>query len=494
MAGVQCDFIALTSDIVIGVQLFDGTVTGVPSGVFAQRNDIDYISLPGTIKTIAGFAFYNCSELQMFPMENSRDVISLGDFAFQGCSKMTFPHSNVVDLRNASGNGVSTFIGCESFGSRDETVPSFLYLGPMIGNTHTFTDCKKLTHILFFGSNGQATDDAVECLKDVGESTFKGCEKLTTVNSYSLRTQTTGNYINLPGVSMDAAGSFGNINKSAFEGCKSIKEVRFGAARIIGDRVFYNCTALEGVTLDGTQNLTQIGDYAFIMCQALEKVGGSNLQTGVSLPAVTTVGEWAFANCWKITSVDLPEATTLVGTVNNARNFSACNTLESVNLPKVTVIPEYCFYNCPSLTSVSLPAATTIEARAFGKCTALTSLSLPSVVSIGHFAFEYTRSLTELEFGPNLTTLGSTIFYDTSDDNAVRNYNKLELTFKGPYPTSLYSAFNSSNPTFGYTGDSQNMFVPKTIWVNEDYYEDYNLGFASDWEQSVCALIRMFRP
>ena len=118
------------------------------------------------------------------------------------------------------------------------------------------------------------------------------------------------------------------------------------------------------VTYDGsTYAVTAIGDYAFSDCYAL---------TSVDMPSVTTIGDVAFGYCSALTSVDMPSVTTI-----GAYAFYECSSLTSISMPSVTTIGGYAFYNCNALTSVSMPSATTIGYGAFYYCFALTSIDIP---------------------------------------------------------------------------------------------------------------------
>ena len=334
-----------------------------------------------------------------------------------------------------------------------------------------------MTHIEI--CNDGNTDDAVACITSIGGQAFSGCENLVAINSESLAGGV--DVINLPGVT--------NLAFSAFYECKLITDVTLGAVTKISNDAFHGCTALKTVTLNAAA-LKTIETSAFNGDLALVKVGGSNIATGVLLPAVTSVGTQAFSNT-AISSVSLPAATSL-----GASAFSNCGSMANVNLPNVTIIPTNCFLNCSGLSGqVNIPAAQTIQEMAFYGCTTLLELILPDITLIGDRAFGQTRSLTNLEFGPGLTTLGAMIFYDESTDNTVRNYDKLEITFSGLYPTSLYSAFDGTTPTFAYTNDAQNLFMPKKVYVPEDFYDDYHSGFADDWDQWISEhRLQMYRP
>ena len=90
------------------------------------------------------------------------------------------------------------------------------------------------------------------------------------------------------------------------------------------------------VTYDGTTySVTSIGNWAFQDCSRL---------TSVTIPySVTSIGNYAFEDCIGLTSVDIPNSVTSIG--NWA--FSSCSGLTSVTIPNsVTSIGYYAFQNC----------------------------------------------------------------------------------------------------------------------------------------------------
>ena len=84
---------------------------------------------------------------------------------------------------------------------------------------------------------------------------------------------------------------------------------------------------------------------------------------------VTSVGEGAFANCYNLTIISLPESVTKIG----SSAFRFCYDLVSVNIPDaVTSIADDTFLGCLSLTSIVIPASVnSISASAFTDCFAL---------------------------------------------------------------------------------------------------------------------------
>ena len=107
--------------------------------------------------------------------------------------------------------------------------------------------------------------------------------------------------------------------------------------------------------------------------------------------SVESVGDYAFAYCSKLTSVDFPLVTS-IGTYA----FNGCSALTSVNFPLVTSIGTYAFYNCKVLTTVNFPLVTSIGNSAFWGCSALTAADFPLVTSIGNSAFYNCSALTAL--------------------------------------------------------------------------------------------------
>ena len=125
---------------------------------------------------------------------------------------------------------------------------------------------------------------------------------------------------------------------------------------------------------------------------------------------VTYIGDFAFQNCFSLTSITIPSTVTYIGM--NA--FSSCGSLTSVTLPStVTSIGTNAFSSCGSLTSITLPSGVTfIGNGAFQNCYSLTSITIPSTVtSIGNNAFNACRDLTSITIPSGVTSIGDYTFY-----------------------------------------------------------------------------------
>ena len=100
------------------------------------------------------------------------------------------------------------------------------------------------------------------------------------------------------------------------------------------------------------------------------------------------IGEKAFTDCSRLTSLTLPVGITSIG----YDAFAYCSGLTSLTLPAgITSIGEYAFSGCSGLTSLNLPAGITwIGESAFSYCSGLTSIYVyaEKVPRIGRYAFE----------------------------------------------------------------------------------------------------------
>ncbi|MBP5289758.1 MAG: leucine-rich repeat domain-containing protein [Clostridia bacterium] len=105
--------------------------------------------------------------------------------------------------------------------------------------------------------------------------------------------------------SLTLPDSLAQVGEDAFDGCRALKEVRFGKGLTeIPLGMFYGCVSLEEVVLP--EGVTRVGEEAFSKCDALKKV---------TLPAtLREIGPYAF---WSTGTEDLvfaiPESVAAIG-------------------------------------------------------------------------------------------------------------------------------------------------------------------------------------
>ena len=111
--------------------------------------------------------------------------------------------------------------------------------------------------------------------------------------------------------------------------------------------------------------------------------------------SVTSIGSWAFSNCYSLTTVNIPDGVTSIG----SSAFRSCSSLTAVTIPaSVTNIGSWAFSLCSQLTAVTIPeGVATIGNYAFGLCSSLTAVNIPaSAINIGDWVFDNCSALTAI--------------------------------------------------------------------------------------------------
>lgn len=122
-----------------------------------------------------------------------------------------------------------------------------------------------------------------------------------------------------------------------------------------------------------------------------------DIQKVVIENGVTTISNFAFAECSALESVTIPDSVIIIGNYV----FTYCESLTNVTIPdSVKAIGQYAFALCDNLTSITIPdSVTSISSGVFCYCTSLTSVTIPeSVTLIGYYAFYDCSSLTDVYY------------------------------------------------------------------------------------------------
>lgn len=133
---------------------------------------------------------------------------------------------------------------------------------------------------------------------------------------------------------------------------------------------------------------------------------------------VTSIGDYAFLSCGLLKSVTIPDSVTRIG----KSAFSGSNNISDVILGKnVKTVGDSAFSQCLLLNNINFPQGLeSIGAGAFASCGWLTEAILPdSVISVGDTAFTDCRHMTGLTFGSGLTSIGKEAFSGCAGLTAV---------------------------------------------------------------------------
>ena len=231
------------------------------------------------------------------------------------------------------------------------------------------------------------------------------------------------------------SGSYGNVTVTA----TWIQVFRVSGSTITGlTQEGMKLSSLEiPKKINGT-TVTAIGEEAFTQQSRL---------TSVTLPdSITTIGAQAFAYCAGLTEITIPGGVTELG----ASAFQGCVFLTSVAFgenSQLVSIGSYAFCDCTALNAVTIPAGvTTVGEHAFFDCTALTNILIPSsVTSIGNDAFAHCTKLTVVTFGDHIrmTEIGAYAFSMCSKLTTVTFGEDSRLSILGDH--AFYSCYALTN-------------------------------------------------
>jgi hypothetical protein len=204
--------------------------------------------------TIGQYAFNNCTSL--FDVVIPESVTTIGQYAFYNCQSIT---KMVVP---ASVTTVGDYVFANNTGLEHVNINNGI-----IGNYMFQNDTSLLSAI-------------IENATSIGNYAFYNCVMLGDVAIPSTVT------------------SFGG---HVFEGCTSIRRASIFAS-LIGEYAFYGCTALEHVNYE---TLAIIPQYAFYGCVLL--------QNPVFTDRLLTIGQYAFAKCYSMDRITIPNSVTELG-------------------------------------------------------------------------------------------------------------------------------------------------------------------------------------
>ncbi len=326
-----------SGDVVIpSTVTYQGTtysVTTIGYGAFKYCDGLTGVNIGNSVTSIKMAAFYSCTGLTSINLPNS--VTSIGNSAFSYCTGLTS-----INIPNS--------------------VTSI--------DNYAFSDCTGLKSFLIGSS-----------LASIGFRPFDNCTGLKTIIVDS-----------------------GNPNYDSRDNCNALIETASNTLLVgcqntiipnsvtsIGNFAFFCCSSLTDLIIPNS--VTSIGECAFGYCSGL---------TDLIIPnSVTSIGVYAFQGCSGLTSIIVEDGNpnydsrdncnALIETTSNTLLAGCQNTI----IPNtVTSIGNYAFYECFGLTSVDIPnSVTSIDYYAFGKCTGLDDVFChivdPSQVSLGYCVF-----------------------------------------------------------------------------------------------------------
>ncbi len=312
-------------------------------------------------------------------------------------------------------------------------------------DANSFLDCRELTSLVLPDS----------CVT-IGRNCFKGCTALTASPIPATAT---------------------SVGTGVFNGCTSLQEVTIPAGwkKIVSEE-FANCPLKKLIFADTEEQVELKVDMfgktpeAKLALSTLEElyIGrhvdatkyANNEQPFHSMSGLkkitiagyeTSLSGTMFQGCTALNEVVFAEGNQ-VATIGSSA-FASCTSLPAITIPEaVTAIDVSTFNGCRALASVTLGNnVTSIGTTAFYN-TALTSFDFPeALTSIGQSAFQKTPLAGELVLPANLTSIGSQAFAETQLTSITipASVTSIGNAAFAPIPTLANLTLDEGNTAFG---------------------------------------------
>ncbi len=429
--------------------LIPSNISIIAEGAFKNNEYVEKVILSSNINVLSDSMFENCTELITVILPEN--LMQIGNKVFSGCTKLT--DINFADSKLLSNIGYDAFDGTRWLNSYiDDCILINKIFYKYQGNAktlHIINGIESISERAFYGNESLERVYIPESVKYIGEAAFVK--------------------------SIEYVGG-----KWVYEGTGIIEIILFAGGNnleSISAKAFYNCVLLTTMNLSLATNLKYIGNEAFFGCSAykilnvpasVNDLGAYSFsESGLTTVAfasgsmLTTISDYAFADCLSLNSVV----------------FNGANALVEIG--------EYAFKNCVSLRTFrnSGSAIETISEGAFYNCSALSTFAIDesSLTEIGNYALENVGSIVDAE--SNMVVLGSILIsYNGIDKvvnipsqiSAIYNrafYGNANLTTVNFAASSALIAINSE--AFANCTSLENINFPSSIvYVGNDVMKD----------------------
>ncbi len=498
------------------------TLIQIGDDVFYNCTGLKSISIPHSVTTIGGYAFYNCTNLTSVTLGNSVETLKryafaycekiesielpqtlsvIDEHAFARCKALTaiaIP-DNVKKLSDSAlwgcsnltsvslGNGI-THIGLNAFrlsGIVSIDIPASV----TVIDNYAFYDCANLSEVRVRATTPPTIQS--HTFNDYSMPLYvpKDCSELYKKADYwkEFAFILEPNQVLIDGLLYDVSGDEARVVQCSNDSVVVVRnEVELDGVTYpvttIASNAFGGCSELVSIVLP--DNVTTVEESAFFNC--------INLQT-VSMPHIVTIGDYAFADCPKLTTVDWGTSLASIGEYA----FRDCDVLDAISMPSSLKQIEWGAFNgCLGLKKVSiadLAAWCEVELNSsspfnnangfYLNDTLVTNLVIPSSVEkINNYAFSNCGSLITLTIPGTVKEIGNYAFYNCVGLN--------EMYIEASYPPSIKST------TFKGVDESMPVYVPKTslnLYKKTTYWKDFTMLLGADVAFNIDGLYYVVR-
>ena len=535
---------------------------------FIHAVNLTSVSMPGVV-TIGNYAFASLSLLSSVDFGN--DLVSIGTGCFSDCFRLetvTFPYKlayigdyafscaySNMKLKNVTFNGTASTslrIGQYAFADNDELETlTFNCFVNYIGD-YAFSNCKSLSSIYLNhrGSGAAAVDESsthvfencnllsifvptLEKRREYLQTWYNIFDKNRLLLTYYVADDYDDNNVTIvqDNFVIKPIGESGSVAAIVnYLGTET--EITFPSLIVVENGTNRTEYQIERLGRDDNNSSTEhngriIGDNVtrVVIPSSVKYISGDAFRGAKSLREVScennsllvTIGNYAFADCPRLTSISLPKTVISVGnyafsndvsltsfTVENFLNaeidktslnigayaFDHCSGLVEITMPKhLASIGTYAFNYATGLNTVIFPSDCTIsaiESYAFAR-SGLTTISLPAALAnVGNYAFAYCSALKSVYLSrttanySSITTTYENVFYQVRS-SFVKVYvpetmytqygNAIGWSTKTVVPNLVSGEYNYRRSTStviltGYLGSDKIITIPASLTIN----------------------------
>lgn len=419
---------------VIKVVFFKNSgIDKISSDAFA-KSELKEVQLDG-IKSIGARAF---SYSKLTSVSNADAVRSIGSKAFFNVTGIT--SAEIVGFANVTDIGREAFHGTGFFNTATDIV---VKIGKVLYYDNGATLSPDATIVAIAPGAFKDTQNTIidlsgfTSLTTIGADAFNGNVKIQTVilpDSLERIEARAFKESSVTSVDFSRCTKLEYIAPEAFANCIQLATLIFNdfADGIkkdtntlkIQEKAFSGCTALVNVTLP--KNLSELGSSVFESCANLvsvtfitneqlnEKVEGSADLKYETDNLVKIIGDNAFMDCKKLTTVTLPYIITSIGKAafKNCVELTAFTTMEGAKDTRLASIGSEAFFGCVKLRNVdnkTTEKVNNVGKSAFENCVALVNIDLSSLGIFSDSVFKNAINLESVKM-PLSISVGKSAF------------------------------------------------------------------------------------
>ena len=440
--------------------------------------------------TIGSKAFYGCSKLKLTLSNSENIVYQIATDAFSTGATIMYGIDNVSSkLINPSTSGHTT-VGFD--GKWQVSVPGlYLFLpSPITPTTSSYgdfqyTDDQGTWYFDLVDEKGNKVDASTlssimstNSVSTLGASTYANTDNYTAkLNKFEPKDGVTTVVIpKYLGVSEDSNKfAVTMIVSGALSRNHNLISITIPNSVIrMSSTAFNECNKLISIIVSDGNTVYHSKGNCLIETANKTLITGCKNSVIPSDGSVTSIEEYAFANCRGLTSITIPDSVTSIGRYA----FSSCSLSSVIIGNGLTSIGRGAFSSCIGLTSITIPdSVISIENDAFGGCRLITSINIGAGVSEVSWLPSNGSSMTIRisENNPYLATDSKAIFAKSNGELSLSKYISADTTYEIPAEINGFLVTSIGDYCFYECNEITSVTIPSSvIRIGRSAFENNN--------------------